>query len=190
MKDLGGNRRNFLRRAFGGAIDHVARVTEDRLVQRRYVRPPGALPEMGFLTACTRCGACAAACPPAAIRYAGPEGGLAAGTPYLEPDQVACVACTDMPCAVSCPTDALIVPPSGWTGLHLGRITFHPERCITFRGDACAICVQACPIGPAALVLDTEGRPVLKLEGCVACGVCVRECPTLPSSLTFAPLER
>jgi len=118
------------------------------------------------------------------------EGGLAAGTPYLEPDQVACVACPDMPCAAVCPTDALIVPESGWAGLRLGRVTFHPDRCITFRGEACAICVQACPVGPAALVLDADDRPVLKLEGCVACGVCVRECPTMPSSLTFAPLER
>jgi len=190
MKDVTGDRRAFLRRAFGGALDHVARATEERLVQRRYVRPPGALPEIAFLTACTRCGECAAACPPAAIRHVAAEGGLAAGTPYLEPDQVACVACPDMPCAAVCPTDALIVPESGWAGLRLGRVTFHPDRCITFRGEACAICVQACPVGPAALVLDADDRPVLKLEGCVACGVCVRECPTMPSSLTFAPLER
>lgn len=190
MKDHGGNRRAFLRRAFSGAIDHVARATEERLIQRRYVRPPGALPEIGFLAACTRCGECAAVCPPSAIRYVGSEGGLAAGTPYLEPDQVACIACPDMPCAASCPTDALIVPDTGWTGLPLGRITFHPDRCITFKGEACDICVQACPIGPNALALDAEGRPILKREGCVACGVCVRACPTTPSSLTFAPLER
>jgi ferredoxin-type protein NapG len=120
----------------------------------------------------------------------GPEGGLAAGTPYLEPDQVACVACPDMPCATVCPTDALIAPAAGWAGLRLGRVTFHPDRCITFKGEACAICVQACPVGPRALVLDADDHPVLKLEGCVACGVCVRECPTMPSSLTFAPLER
>lgn len=190
MKNPTGDRRSFLRRAFGGAMDHMARATEERLIHRRYVRPPGALPEIAFLTACTRCGECAAACPPAAIRYAGPDGGLAAGTPYLELDQVACIACADMPCAASCPTDALIAPEDGWSGLRLGRITFHPDRCITFRGEACAICVQACPVGPRALVLDTAGHPVLKLEGCVACGVCVRDCPTTPSSLTFASLER
>ena len=190
MKFAAGDRRSFLRRAFGGALDHVARATEERLVQRRYVRPPGALPEIAFLAACTRCGKCAEVCPPSAIRYAGTDGGLAAGTPYLEPDQVACVACADMPCAASCPTDALLVPEGGWAGLRLGQVTFHPDRCITFRGEACAICVQACPVGPLALELDSEGRPVLKLEGCVACGVCVRECPTIPSSFTFTPLER
>jgi ferredoxin-type protein NapG len=190
MKNASSDRRGFFRRAFGGAIDHVARATEERFVQRRYIRPPGAMAEIGFLAACTRCGKCAEACPPAVIRFAGPEGGLAAGTPYLEPDRAPCIACPDMPCAASCPTDALIVPPAGWRGLHLGRVTFHPDRCITFRGEACAICVQACPIGTKALELDSDGRPVLKLEGCVACGVCVAECPTSPSSYSFTPLER
>ena len=190
MKLPDGDRRGFFKQAFSGVFDHVARATEERIVQRRYVRPPGALPELGFLAACTRCGQCAAACPPSAIKFAGPEGGLAAGTPYLDPEQVPCVACTDMPCAASCPTDALIVPTTGWAGLRLGRVTFHPDRCITFQGEACAICVNACPVGSSALALDSEGRPVLKLEGCVACGVCVRECPTTPSSFTIAPLER
>jgi ferredoxin-type protein NapG len=186
----GGDRRQFFRQAFGGALDRMARAAEDRIVQKRYVRPPGALPEMMFLAACTRCGLCAPACSPGAIRFAGPEGGLAAGTPFLEVERVPCVACSDIPCAVACPTDALLVTDRGWEGMHLGRITFHPNRCITFQGQACAICVQACPIGPKALELDDSGHPVLKFEGCVACGVCVRECPTLPSSFTFAPLER
>jgi ferredoxin-type protein NapG len=184
------NRRGFLRRAFGDVIEHVARTTEDRVVQKRYVRPPGAMPELAFLGACSRCGACAPVCPPSAIRYAGPEGGLATGTPFLEPDRVPCIACTDMPCAASCPTGALTVPEGVWAGTRLGQITFHPDRCITFKGEACGICVQACPIGPAALDLDREGRPILRAEGCVACGVCVRECPTMPSSLTFSQLER
>ncbi len=190
VKTPSGDRRSFFKTAFGGALDHIARATEERIVQKRYVRPPGALPEMGFLAACTRCGQCAPVCPPSAIKFVGPDGGLAAGTPYLEVEQVPCIACPDMPCATACPTDALIVPQRGWTGTRLGRITFHPDRCITFQGQACAICVQACPIGTKALELDADGRPVLKLEGCVACGVCVRECPTMPSSLTFAPLER
>ena len=185
-----GDRRKFFKQAFGGALNQMARAAEDRIVQKRYVRPPGAPSEIAFLASCTRCGLCAPACSPAAIRFVGPDGGLAAGTPFLEVDRVPCVACSDIPCAVACPTDALVVTDRGWEGMRLGRITFHPDRCITFQGQACAICVQACPIGPKALELDGSGHPVLKIEGCVACGVCVRECPSMPSSFTFAPLER
>jgi len=190
VKDFRGDRRSFLRRAFGGAVQHVAKATEERIIQRRYIRPPGAIPEIGFLAACTRCGLCAGVCPPGAIRYAGADGGLASGTPFLEPDRVACVACPDMPCAAVCPTGALILPEGRWHGVRLGTITFHPARCVTFRGDTCTACADECPIGDAALVIDADGHPVLKAEGCVACGVCVRACPTSPSSMTFTPPER
>lgn len=185
-----GNRRRFLRQLFGGAVEQIARHTEERLLQQRYQRPPGAIPELGFLAACTRCGLCAAACPPSAIRYAGTEGGMAAGTPYLDATKVACEACDDMPCAVACPTGALVVPEDGWRRERLGRVVFHPDRCITFQGTPCTACVDHCPVGSRALSLDADGRPVLKLEGCVGCGACVHHCPTSPPSLTFHPLER
>ncbi|HEX3928259.1 MAG TPA: 4Fe-4S dicluster domain-containing protein [Gemmatimonadales bacterium] len=190
MNDLPGDRRQFFRNAFGQAIGRVARATEERIIQRHYVRPPGAMPEIAFLAACTRCGQCAPVCPPHAITYVTSAGGLAAGTPQLDPARVPCIACADMPCAAACPTEALVVPEHGWQGTRLGHVTFHPERCITFEGDACTICSAACPVGPTALAVDADGHPVLKAEGCVACGVCVRECPTTPSSFTFTPLER
>lgn len=190
MTDFSGDRRSFFRRAFGDAARQVARMTEERVVQQRYVRPPGAIPEVGFLAACTRCGECAAACPAGAILHVPSRGGLAAGTPYLEPGRIPCIACDGMPCAAACPTGALELPPGGWATERLGRITFHPERCVTFEGRPCRVCLDACPVGEAALAADEEGRPVLKAEGCVACGVCVRDCITVPSSFTFHPVDR
>lgn len=183
-------RRSVFRRAFGGAFDQLARATEERIVRQRFVRPPGALPEVGFLAACTRCGDCHTACPVGAILTVPPSAGLAAGTPMLEPSRIPCIACPDMPCAAACPTDALTVPADGWASEKLGWIEFHPERCITFEGEECGVCVVVCPVGEAALTLDDEGRPVLRAEGCVGCGRCVRECITAPSSLTFHQLER
>lgn len=58
MPDFGGDRRSFLRRAFGDTVERFAKATEARVVRQRYVRPPGALPEVAFLTARNRCGAC------------------------------------------------------------------------------------------------------------------------------------
>ena len=184
------DRRSLFRQALGGAIDTIARATEERIVQQRYVRPPGALTEVAFLASCTRCGECVKACPGGAVLTVPSHGGLAAGTPFLEPARIPCVACTDMPCATACPTVALTVPETGWAHERLGRVEFHPERCITFEGQECGVCVTACPVGDAALALDDAGRPVLRAEGCVGCGRCVRECITAPSSFTFFPLER
>jgi ferredoxin-type protein NapG len=182
------SRRGFLERALGRIARKVADVTEEKVVQRRYVRPPGAIPEMAFLAACTRCDACAVACPVGAIMRVSSRGGLAAGTPYLEPGRSPCIACAEMPCAAACPTDALSVPTDMWQDQRFGTIVFHPERCVTFEGRPCGVCVRACPVGETALSLDDEGRPILKAEGCVACGVCVRDCITMPSSFTFHPL--
>jgi MauM/NapG family ferredoxin protein len=189
ISDFSGDRRDFFRLTAGKVLRQVERATEERLVARRYVRPPGAMPEIAFLAACTRCGACGPVCPAGAIEFATTQHGLAAGTPYLEPTRVPCIACPEMPCAVACPTEALLVPEDGWRSTKLGRITFHPERCITFEGNECGVCARSCPVGETALALDDLGRPILKLEGCVGCGVCVRECPTNPSSFTFTPLE-
>lgn len=190
MADIGTDRRNFLRRAVNGAVRQAARMAEERVVQHRPVRPPGALPEVAFLAACTRCDACIDVCPAGAIMRSPSRAGLAAGTPFLEPNRIACVACDTMPCADVCPTDALIVPDDGWATERLGRIEFHAERCVTFEGKSCRVCVDACPIGTTALDIDDDGHPVLKAEGCVACGVCVRDCISIPSSFTFHAVDR
>ena len=57
---------------------------------------------------------------------------------------------------------------------------FLPERCVTYKGVACQVCAKACPVGERALVIDSDGHPVLKLEGCVGCGSCVKACITSP----------
>jgi MauM/NapG family ferredoxin protein len=184
-----GDRREFFRDNMGQWVERWIANTEDRLIQERRIRPPGALPEVAFLAACSRSGACVQACPVHAIAVVPPAGGLAAGTPWIDPKSQPCVACEDMPCARACPSGALTPPAEGWTGYRLGVVEFVPERCITFRGTACRVCVDACPRGEAALTIDEAGHPVLRREGCVGCGVCVRECISYPSSFEIRPAE-
>jgi MauM/NapG family ferredoxin protein len=184
-----GDRREFFRDSLGQWLEKALAATEERVSRERYTRPPGALPEIGFLAACTRCGECVAVCPPKVIRTVPTSGGLAAGTPYLDVSRWPCIACPDMPCARACPTEALTFPEHGWAGYRLGRVEFVPERCVTFRGTPCRVCADKCPVGERALTMDEAGHPVLRHEGCVACGICVRECISVPSSYVFHPTE-
>lgn len=183
------DRRTVFRDSLGEWVRGLVERTEERIVQQRYTRPPGSLPEVAFLASCTRCGACSPVCPVHAILTVPPSGGLAAGTPFLEIESQPCVACADMPCVKACPTGALTLPASGWTGYRLGVIAFAPERCVTFEGSPCRVCVDACPMGTAALSQDEAGHPVLKREACVGCGMCVRECIASPSAFDFRALE-
>jgi len=183
------DRRGLLRSAVGDWAERLMEQAERRVAPARYVRPPGALPEVGFLAACTRCGDCVRACPAHAIVTVPAHGGLAAGTPRLELDREPCIACPDMPCARACPTPALTVPAAGWAGYRLAELEFHPERCITYRGTACRVCVDSCPVGAAALIIDETGHPAVRQEGCIGCGVCVRACVTRPSSFTLHHAE-
>jgi len=184
-----GDRRDLLRNTIGQWLEKVIEQAEHRVAPERYLRPPGALPEVSFLAACTRCGDCITACPPFALRKVATSGGLAAGTPHIDPTIQACIACPDMPCARACPTEALTLPPQGWTGYRLAAVELVPERCVTFAGTTCRACADACPVGDRALDMDAEGHPVLKAEGCVGCGSCLRACITSPSSFTLRPLE-
>lgn len=182
-------RRQFFNDAVGEWVDQAMAHAEKRVVAKRYLRPPGALPEIAFLAACTRCSDCAEACPPHAIIKVPADGGLAAGTPRIDVALQPCVACPDMPCAAACPTEALTLPENLWDGYGIGTLEFLPERCITFRGMSCNVCALACPIGERALVMDEAGHPVLRAEGCVGCGMCLNACVSTPKSFTLTPLE-
>ena len=177
------DRRSFFRRALGSLAREATARTAQRVAPRRYFRPPGAVEEIAFLAACTRCGDCSDVCPVQAIIKAPPEAGLAAATPMIDPGVRACVVCADMPCARACETGALVAPADGWAAIHMGALTLDPERCIAFHGVPCGVCARVCPVGERALALDHGGRPVIHPEGCVGCGVCVTACVTSPASL-------
>lgn len=172
------------RKVLGKAVDAVSAKMGGGI----HIRPPGALPEAAFLAACTRCGACEPACPVRAIRALPTSAGLAAGTPALQVASQACVMCSDMPCAVACPTAALEVPFDLWRSVKMSLISIDTELCIAHRDVECGVCVRVCPVGEDALRLDAKGRPVVG-AACTGCGTCINGCVTSPSSITARPLE-
>lgn len=180
------SRRGFFTRGLAEVLERAVGALGERVTAAPAIRPPGALPEAAFVAACTRCGDCMRVCPAGAIvRLDG--GGLAAGTPVLDPATTACLACPDMPCAAACPTGALERPRDGWAGERLGRIAI-AGSCITFRDVECGACVRVCPIGADAIRLDDEGHPEIG-DACVGCGTCIGACVTSPSSITIEPMR-
>ena len=76
--------------------------------RRLRLRPPGALEEHEFLSACIKCGQCVQVCPVKAIKLADLTDGFGVGTPYIEPrEQAFDFSCDVAQCVLACPTGAL-----------------------------------------------------------------------------------
>ncbi len=141
------------------------------------LRPPGALEEIEFLTACTRCNACAEACPHHAIQTLPVQAGLAANTPYIEPKTQACLLCADYPCIAACEDGALL--PLNGRPPAMGKAVINKDACRTYDDKICTLCYDACPFPERAIEIGADFHPYI-LEGCVGCGQCEQRCPTMP----------
>ncbi len=142
---------------------------------RKWLRPPGALPEASFRSTCTQCEDCIQACPYDSIRHLGPESGINAGTPAIDPDISPCYLCEDMPCITVCEPRALI--PVKRKDVAMGMAVLKRIDCNLTRGEPCDLCVTQCPIGSDAIKFDVIGLPIIHAAGCAGCGVCSHLCP-------------
>jgi MauM/NapG family ferredoxin protein len=150
------------------------------------LRPPGAVEEALFLDACQRCGRCVAVCPRQAIAPLDASAGAAAGTPVIRARQAPCVVCEGLQCTQVCPSGALT--RVAVFDVQMGTAVVERGRCLTFRGDACRACVDACPV-PGALV-EQGGHPVVQEARCIGCGVCENVCPTPEASIVVGSARR
>lgn len=144
-------------------------------------RPPGAIEEAQFLTGCTRCGDCIAACPYDAIHQASDRFSSVAGTPIIEADTQACLMCEDFPCIASCEPGVLTgrVPPVMGTAL----VTEH--LCLAYHHTTCTVCSERCPVEGAFTV--TDGKPSVNEDVCTGCGVCRYVCPAPENAILLMP---
>jgi MauM/NapG family ferredoxin protein len=146
------------------------------------IRPPGALAEQKFRETCSRCGECVKVCPVQAIKI-DPTGLKGAGAPFIDIDSAACVLCDGLLCMNTCPSGALVPTPIG--DIDMGTAVWHEQTCLRTHGEGCTICVDQCPIGEVAIVLDGGNVKVIE-DGCTGCGVCQNRCPTGPKSITVS----
>lgn len=89
--------------------------------RRLRLRPPGALDEQEFLSACIKCGQCVQVCPVQAIRLADLDDGFGVGAPAIEPRRQACdFSCDAAQCVLACPTGALTYRKEGFQRVRAG----------------------------------------------------------------------
>ncbi|HEY0835081.1 MAG TPA: ferredoxin-type protein NapF [Azospirillum sp.] len=140
------------------------------------VRPPWARRD-AFLDLCTRCGACAAACPETII-VAG-DGGF----PTVDFRQGECTFCGA--CADACPQPLFDRQEAPWRlEPRIGK------GCLTRAAVICQTCRDICPEG-AMRFIPVRGavwQPSVDAARCTGCGACVSACPA--SAVNLAPARK
>jgi len=151
------------------------------------IRPPGAAaPDSAFLDRCERCGACAEACPHDVIALLGPEGGIAEGTPILDPAGGPCRWCPEWDCIAACPSGALALA-EGESPAPIALARLDPGACLVGQGILCDVCLYRCPSTIRAVRLVGR-QPRIDAAACVGCGLCSYYCAAEPSAIAVLPL--
>lgn len=132
------------------------------------LRPPWAIPEAEFVLSCTRCDACAKACPQAIVVRG--DGGF----PELSFASNGCTFCGQ--CVDACTTGALARLPGqdAWTlRVEIG------DKCLAYRNVECRVCGENCDTAAIRFrpVLGGVSSPIVDLDACTGCGVCASICP-------------
>lgn len=192
---MGVSRRNLLGASIASALGAVgaAMAKGDKRRPANHLRPPGALPQGEFESACARCFKCGNACPNGCIEYYGFERGLSqAFTPHIKARNRGCTLCGE--CAKVCPTGALEpFEPSkeGWLeGVAMGTARVNEGLCYSFHGRTCGACYRACPLAGQALKIGLFETPHVDPEFCVGCGLCEQACLHLPQAIRVVPTEQ
>jgi ferredoxin-type protein NapG len=100
------------------------------------LRPPGALVEQEFLSACIKCGQCVQVCPVKAIKLADIGDGVGVGTPYIDSRAQACdFSCDGLQCVLACPTGSLTheVNFSHQVDIGVAKL-LRPKNCLAANG--------------------------------------------------------
>ncbi|MBS0012345.1 MAG: 4Fe-4S binding protein [Desulfobacterales bacterium] len=161
----------------------------------RMIRPPGALPEPGFLEACVRCGQCMAACPTNTLQPVWFDAGLLGlFSPAVTPRRKYCdPQCTA--CGNACPTGAIQkIAPAERTWAKIGTAVIYRQQCLAWEyKKSCMVCDEVCPYD----ALEFEKRPDLPYpvphvieERCAGCGHCEHACPVYnQAAIVVTPMD-
>ena len=160
------------------------------------LRPPGAIGEADFLSACVRCGLCVRDCPYKTLHLADWGDGPATGTPYFVARDVPCYMCKDIPCVAACPTDALSKQLTDIRDADMGvAVVVGTDTCYSINGIAhCQACYLACPIKDEAITMEMKRdgtrvyfEPTVHRDRCTGCGKCEKDCVVAEAAIKVLP---
>ncbi|WP_447872737.1 ferredoxin-type protein NapG [Serratia fonticola] len=164
------------------------------------LRPPGALTEGAFDSACIRCGQCVQACPYQTLKLATLLSPRAAGTPYFVARDIPCEMCEDIPCVVACPSGALDPNLTDIDQARMGlAVLLDHENCLNWQGLRCDVCYRVCPQIDKAITLDLQHNertgkhamflPTVHSQDCTGCGKCEQACVLEQAAIKVLPME-
>ncbi len=166
------------------------------------LRPPGAIAERDFQSACIRCGLCVRDCPPQNLKLAawgdGLSSGIAIGTPYFEAREIPCEMCENIPCVKACPTGALDPALQDINKAKMGiAVLIDHENCLNFLGLRCDVCYRVCPVIDKAITLEKVSNPrsdrhalllpTVHADACTGCGKCEKSCVLEQAAIKVLP---
>ena len=190
--EIDASRRSFFSSLFRKTTDFAVRVVDAQVVaqtvvqETSWIRPPFALDELQFLSACTRCVACIEAFPHGTIVPLASHHGLrVAETPVLDLQNKACHLCADWPCVAACEPGALKLPvqEEGSTPPlpRLADVSIDMLSCLPHNGPECGACASSCPV-PGAMVWN-QCKPYIVPQLCAGCSLCREACIVDPKSV-------
>lgn len=182
---------------FSLALGAVVQEAEGKLPADA-IRPPGALAEQEFLSACVRCGLCVRDCPYDTLNLADMGSVNVSGTPFFTARDIPCEMCEDIPCVVACPTGALDKTLTNIDDAKMGiAVLIGQESCLNFNGLRCDVCYRVCPLIDEAITLERSANlrtgkhaifiPTVHSDKCTGCGKCEKSCVLEKTAIRVLP---
>jgi len=162
------------------------------------IRPPGAIEEDVFLSACVRCGLCVRDCPYDTLDLAEIGSTSVTGTPFFNARNIPCEMCDDIPCVVACPTGALDKSLNNIDDAKMGvAVLLDHENCLNYLGLRCEVCYRVCPLINEAITLESSANlrtgkhaifiPTVHSDKCTGCGKCEQSCVLEEAAIKVLP---
>lgn len=138
--------------------------------QKPDLRPPWALAEPAFSSACDGCGECVSACEEKIILMSFRK------LPVLDFSKGGCTFCGE--CVTACETGALKrsqEPDQLPWRLQAGI----SDACLAKRGTLCVSCIEECEYDAIVARPALGGRMKMHIDAiaCTGCGICIKTCP-------------